>query len=354
MTPLRLAVAGAGLIGAAHIARIAAAPDCRLVAIADPDAGAARFGVPVYGDLDDLLARERPDGVILATPNQAHRAGAEACLQAGVPVLVEKPVADTLEAARALCAVAAQTGVPVLVGHHRRHSAAIARARQILADGQIGRLVTISGSSWFLKPADYFNVAWRRQPGAGPILINLIHDIDLMRFLCGEVTAVQAMASNAVRGFEVEDSAAILLRFANGALGLFGVSDTAASPWSWELTSGENRSYPRTDQQCYRFAGSEGALSLPDLTLWRYGSRPGWFDPILSAPVSYEDHDPLVRQLSHFCAVIRGQVLPVIDAADATRSLAVLDAVQRAAVTGQVVSVPACSRSLISASSGFV
>jgi len=336
MTVLRLAVAGAGLIGAAHIARIATAPECRLTAIADPDPAAARFGVPVYQDLADLLTREKPDGVILATPNQAHRSGAELCLRAGVPVLVEKPVADSLAAAHALCAVAEETGVPVLVGHHRRHSAAIARARQILIDGQIGRLVTVSGSSWFLKPADYFDVAWRRQAGAGPILINLIHDIDLMRFLCGEVEAVQAMASNAQRGFAVEDSAAILLRFANGALGLFGVSDSAASPWSWELTSGENRAYPRTDQQCYRFAGSEGALSLPDLTLWRYGAKPSWFEPILSAPVGYQDHDPLIRQLAHFCAVIRGETVPIIDAADATRSLAVLDAIQRAVQSGGV------------------
>ena len=73
--------------------------------------------------------------------------------------------------------------------------------------------------------------------------MNLIHDMDLLRHLCGEVTSVQAFESNAARGIR-EDSAVILLRFANGALGTVTVSDTIVAPWSWELTTGgENPAY---------------------------------------------------------------------------------------------------------------
>jgi predicted dehydrogenase len=79
---------------------------------------------------------------------------------------------------------------------------------------------------WLLKkPDDYFNVAWRRERGGGPILINLVHDIDSLRFICGEIVEVQASTSNKVRGFGVEDTAALLLKFANGAIGTVTVSD---------------------------------------------------------------------------------------------------------------------------------
>ena len=114
---------------------------------------------------------------------------------------------------------------------------------------------------------DYFDVAWRREPGGGPILINLIHDIDNLRFIAGEIAAVQAVTSSARRGFAVEDTAAALLRFRDGALGTVVLSDTVAAPWSWELTAGERTSYsyPQTGQDCYLFAGTNGALAVPSL-----------------------------------------------------------------------------------------
>ena len=89
------------------------------------------------------------------------------------------------------------------------------------------------GSAVVLQARDgYFDRRneWRRQPGGGPILINMIHEIGNLRAMVGEIVAVQAIASNATRGFEVEDTVAIKLRFANGALGTFLLSDTAASP----------------------------------------------------------------------------------------------------------------------------
>lgn len=100
---------------------------------------------------------------------------------------------------------------------------------------------------------------WRSQPGGGPILINPIHEIGNLRSLCGDITAVQAMASHASRGLAVEDTTAIVLRFANGALGSFVLSDTAASARSWEQTSGENPAYDsHDDEDCYLVAGTPG------------------------------------------------------------------------------------------------
>ncbi|MFI5010926.1 MAG: Gfo/Idh/MocA family oxidoreductase [Hyphomicrobiales bacterium] len=87
-------------------------------------------------------------------------------------------------------------------------------AKEIVASGGLGQITAVSGLCWFFKPKDYFNVSWRREPGAGVVLINLIHVIDDLRNICGDIVCVQAAQSNAARGFEVEDTAAVLLHSA--------------------------------------------------------------------------------------------------------------------------------------------
>lgn len=106
------------------------------------------------------------------------------------------------------------------------------------------------------------------------MFINLIHDIDLFRHLLGEIVAVQARESNALRGNAVEETAVILLEFASGALGTVTVSDAVAAPWSWELTAGENPAYPRQDQSCYQIGGTRARSPFP-------GSRSG---PMAASP----------------------------------------------------------------------
>jgi predicted dehydrogenase len=337
MNTLRLAVAGAGLIGRAHMARIRALAGCELVGLADPAPAAAQTaqeaGVPLYAQLGGLLQAQKPDGVILATPNALHVSGALECVAAGVPTLVEKPVADTLAEAWRLVDAVEASGVPVLVGHHRRHSAILEQARATIESGALGRLVAVTASATFFKPDEYFQAgAWRTQPGGGPILINLVHEIDNLRALIGEIVAVQAFASNATRGFAVEDTVAINLRFANCALGTFMLSDAAASPRSWEQTSGENRSYDRhADQDCYVIAGTRGSLQVPTMRQFVYDGPASWWLPLRRSQQALPEVDPLVRQLEHFCAVIRREVQPRVSVRDATRTLAVTLAVAQAA-----------------------
>ncbi|HEX6720032.1 MAG TPA: Gfo/Idh/MocA family oxidoreductase, partial [Burkholderiaceae bacterium] len=182
-----------------------------------------------------------------ATPNGLHTPITLDALARGAAVLVEKPIADTLEQGARICEASRATGLPVLVGHQRRHNPIIRKARALIAAGALGRPVSATVLCTWLKPQDYFDAAWRRQKGGGPILINLIHDIDLMRHLYGEIVSVQALTSNAVRGHEVEDTAVAALRFANGALGTVTVSDTAVAPWNWDLSAGEAERFPRQD-----------------------------------------------------------------------------------------------------------
>ncbi|PWG67525.1 gfo/Idh/MocA family oxidoreductase, partial [Enterobacter mori] len=83
--------------------------------------------------------------------------------------------------------------------HHRRHNPLIAKAHQVIADGKLGRLINVTALWQLQKPDSYFDTPWRREPGAGFLLTNLIHDLDLLRHLCGEVVQVQAFTRNDVR-----------------------------------------------------------------------------------------------------------------------------------------------------------
>lgn len=336
-SPVAIAVAGAGLIGRQHIARIRASTIARVAAVIDPAPEARAFaktaGLPWSPTLDALLATGKPDGLIIATPNQMHVEHGLAAIAAGVPVLVEKPIADTVAGAERLVDAAERAGVPLAVGHHRRHSATIARAKAIIESGRLGRIVAVHAFFWLMKPDDYFDVSWRRQPGAGPILVNLIHDIDLMRHLVGEIADVTAWTSATVRGHPVEETAVLLFRFANGALGTATVSDTIVAPWSYEHTAGENPAYPRTDQFAYVIGGTEGSLSLPRLEVWSNAKRRSWHEPFTVGREIAPDADPLVRQLEQFVNVVRGEAPPLVSGREGLETLRVIERIKRAAAT---------------------
>ena len=145
MRPVRLAVAGAGVIGKRHIEEVDASSDAILASIVDPGPVgpelAAKYGVPLYQSLAELFERDKPDGVILATPNQMHVDGGLECVAAGVPVIVEKPIGDTVEGARRLVEAGEKAGVPMLTGHHRNYSPIMAEAREIVHSGRLGPIV---------------------------------------------------------------------------------------------------------------------------------------------------------------------------------------------------------------------
>lgn len=336
-----IAVAGAGLIGRRHIAAIDATPDACLAAIADPAPAsqelAAVAGVPWFATVQEMLAAGIAQGVILATPNAAHAEGAHACIAAGCPVLVEKPLTATEEEGAALVTAARARGVPILTGHHRRHNPIIEAAKHTIESGDLGRITVIHAQAWLAKPDAYFDTAWRRRPGAGPVLVNLIHDIDLLQFLCGPIAQVHAFSSNRHRGFAVEDTATITLEFASGALGTMSISDATAAPWSWEMTSRENPAYPVTDESCYRIGGTQGALSIPDLTVWSHEKAPDWWTPIQGRRLAVDLADPLIRQVAHFIDVIAGRAEPLCSGADGLSALRVARAILRSAETGETV-----------------
>jgi predicted dehydrogenase len=340
---VRIAVAGAGLIGRRHVEAIRAASGAALAAIVDPapeaEALARNEGVAWFATLEAMMAARAAEAVVLATPNQLHVEQGLACVAAGLPVLVEKPIATDAAGGERLAAAAEAAGVPLLVGHHRRHNPLVQRAREAIEAGAIGRIVSVAAMTWFFKPDDYFEPEWRRRPGAGPVFLNLIHDVDLMQFLCGPVATVHALDSNAVRGHGVEDTAVVALGFESGALGTINASDAVAAPWSWELTARENPAYPPTGQACYWIGGTEGSLEMPGMRLWRYRGERSWWQPIDATQLAFGFDDPLVRQIAHFAAVARGEAAPLVSGRDGLRALRTVEAIKRSAASGGPVAV---------------
>jgi predicted dehydrogenase len=340
---VKLAVIGAGAIGKKHATIAADLPECRLVGICDANPSeqslADKFGATFYSDYEEMIASEAPDGVIIATPTELHAPVGITCARRGVHLFVEKPIASDLPDAQKLVESARENGVRLLVGHHRRFNPLVEMARRAIRQGKIGKLVGVSALWVLLKPSDYFQIDWRRQLGGGPVLINMIHDIDNMRHICGEIKRVYAETSSTVRGFEVEDSASVSLRFSDGALGTIIASDCVPSCWSYESTTGENPYYFRTHENCYIFFGTQGSLTFPELHVVHYANpqQAGWQFPLETEQIAVESYDPLVAQLKHFCRVIAGKEEPRTSGEDALRSLAVVRAILKSAKSGDPI-----------------
>ncbi len=339
---VRIAIVGAGLVGRRHVAAIDHVADVSVSAIVDTADEAIVFAqensIPSFASLTELFDDHKPDGVILSTPTNLHVEQALTCIEQACPVLVEKPLASNSEDGKKLVELGDKLKVPILVGHHRRHNPLIHRARAMIDAGELGDIRIVNATCWFYKPDDYFEIApWRKQVGAGPISVNLVHDVDLVRYFCGEVTKVQAQAAPSVRGFENEDVAAAVLTFENGAIATISVSDSVVSPWSWEHTSREYPVYPVTNESCYLIGGSHGSLSIPDMRLWTHKDERNWWHPISATSSPREASDPLINQIQQFKDVITTGADPLVSGLEGLKTLQVIESIQQAASTGTTI-----------------
>lgn len=173
---VRVGVVGVGDFGLLHARTAARLPELELCGLADLDAGraasaAGQLGCPEYSSLEELLAAERPDGVVVATPEAHHLAALRASLDAGVHVLVEKPVALSTADAMAARDLAAASGLVVLPGHVSRFLPELARLRETLA-GQRVRAVHASRA----VPRERLDLHGRVHPA----YMAMVHDLDLL------------------------------------------------------------------------------------------------------------------------------------------------------------------------------
>jgi len=121
--------------------------------------------------------------------------------------------------AQAIIKTSGEVSRHMLVGHHRRYYEVIQRTRELLRDGTLGQLVGVTGQ-WTTRKADvYFEPEWRQLRSSGPVLINLIHEIDMLRYCCGEIRTLSAIFQSGLRGHPKEESAAVIMEYESGVLG---------------------------------------------------------------------------------------------------------------------------------------
>lgn len=345
MDKVRIGLVGLGLMGTAHAETLQKIGLCNLVAASDADGGrqkiAAEMGIHFYKSHLEMIRQEDLQGVVIAAPNHLHAPIGVDCARKGLHLFVEKPIAQSVDDANRLIEAAAECRVRMLVGHQRRFSSLVEKAREIVTGGELGRLVGVTVTWAVLKPESYYQgpFSWRKEKGGGPILINLIHEIDNLRHICGEIEEVYANVSNKVRNFPVEDTAAISLRFRNGVLGTIFMTDCTPSLTSWEGTTGENPFLYSDFGNCCQFFGTEGSLLFPQMKK-RYYSDPtehGWNFPVTEKGYKISREDPYIKEFNHFCRVVLGKEASRVSGEDARRTLEATLAVRRSGEIGQPV-----------------
>ena len=321
----RIVVAGLGLIGVRHARAVMAHPNATLAAVVEPNPELrAQFDVPGFTSIETVDVPG--DGAILATPSHLHADHAETALSKGWPCLVEKPIEVSLDAADRIVTASRASGLPVLTGHHRRYHASLHKLREIVRGGRIGQPV-VANAIWAVrKPDDYFVGNWREGAAGSPVMINMVHDIDVLRFVLGEVVSVTATGGQAIRQAGRVENGVVTLGFDNGALAAITFADTAPSPWGFEAGTRENPNIAGTGQDFLWIACSKGSVSFPSLTVWTGSSD--WSQAPTAKTMDVAKTDPLDAQLSHFLDVLDGAV-PLIDALDARRTLATTLEVER-------------------------
>lgn len=340
---VKIAVIGVGLIGPRHCRTVAKSPDAQLIAIIDPMPQGAKLaeelGTAHYMSIRDVLSSpHKPDGAIVCTPNHTHVALATELTNGGVHVLLEKPVAADLESGQKLLQHSQKTNFQILVGHHRRFNPYMTVVKEALESKTLGQIIAVNGLWTLFKPPEYYEAPteWRKTKSGGVVLMNLIHEVDLLQYMFGRIVRIHAERTTSTRNHEAEESAALTFRFESGVVGSFLITDNLPSPHNFESGTGENPLIPKTGENFYTIFGTAASLSVPSMTRWSYdGVDKTWNVPLVQNRLDIPDGVPFEIQLAHFIQVCRGEEAPKCTVGNGLSALIVCDAAKRAIFSGR-------------------
>jgi predicted dehydrogenase len=354
---IRIGLIGAGAImRLSHAPAIARQPATELAAVYDPDreravALAGPAGADVFQDLAALLGREDIDAVVVATPNRFHAEAVIAAAAAGKHVLCEKPLAMSVQEARAMVDACRRAGVVLQVGFNQRFWPQVQIAKALIDAGVIGEVLQVQ--SVYAEKAGAYPAATRyrydlAQSGGATIIDLTIHRIDLVRYLVGDVTGVFADLANSALPERVDDNVWLLTRFANGARGCLSGNrfspdigdgtDIRGSKGTIHLATETINPFHASPLAVYTEAGAEDLPAVlreavyPEA--WWKGFEGGWITLKPPRPSPYD------LQLEAFLTTIRGGRSEAATGEDGLRAQEIVQAAYLAFDRGTWVDCP--------------
>ncbi len=332
---MRVAVIGAGAMGRNHARVLSEIAGVRLVGVADAMAEVAaavagRYGTQAYADYRALLDQAQPDAVVVAVPTQHHAEVAEEALGRRIPVLIEKPIAQTVDEGRRLIAAAEAADRLLIVGHIERFNPAVMALKERLQAGELGRLFQIDARRQGPFPARIRDV--------GVVIDLAVHDLDIMRYITqSEVTRVYAETERRLHTSH-EDLLTGLVRLSDGAIGTLTINWLTPTKIRELYVTGERGmfrvDYLTQDLYFYENAGAPSG-QWETLQVLRGVSEGRMIRHVVAKK------EPLRAELEAFLAAVRGEAEPPVSGRDGLRALELAQAIVRSGETHLPVGVAA-------------
>ncbi|WP_124728463.1 Gfo/Idh/MocA family protein [Staphylospora marina] len=339
---IRYGIVGCGHIAKKHVAAIEAADGAKLVAVCDTnEARLAEFAtgeVKGFTDLAEMLKTDI-DVVCICTPSGLHARLAVQAAEAGKHVIVEKPMALTLEDADAIIDACERNGVKLAVVHPNRFRPAAVELKRMIDSGAFGKIGHVNATVRWNRNQAYFDQApWRgtRAMDGGVLMNQAIHNMDLLLWMAGEVEEVFTYDATRIRDIEAEDTSVSVIRFKNGVLGVLEAAVTI---------------YPKNLEESLSVFGEKGTAIIggPTANWIRHWTFEGLDEAEASAVIQRVENDPFGVP-GHQCiiedmnAAIREDREPTVSGIDGRNALAFVIACQRSAQERRPVRIEELAR----------
>lgn len=338
---VRFAVIGCGRIAPKHAESIVALPEAELVAVCDivpekAQAFADKYGAKPYTSYEEMLAKEDIEVVTIATPSDLHAPIGIAAAKSGKHVMVEKPMAMTLESADELIKTCKDNGVKLEVIHQNRFNKSVKLMRKALEEGRFGKLTHGQATVRWNRDDNYYaQASWRgtKLQDGGVLMNQSIHNIDLLQWTFGPVESVFGYTATAMRKIEMEDVGGAVIKFKSGAIGLIEAASTI---------------YPKNIEETLNVFGSTGSIIIGGIAVnrietWEFPESEEEKKQIFA---SQESDPPTVYGFGHreiisdMIQAIREDRMPAIPGEEGRKALEIILAIYKCQLTKEPVVFP--------------
>jgi len=342
---MNYALIGCGRISPNHLAA-AQANNLNIVGLCDINADAMndkalKFNlqdVKQYSDYKDMLSEQKPSLVSICTESGKHEEIALYCIEQGIHVIIEKPIALSVEGVNRIIKAAKEYGVKVSACHQNRFNKSVVKIREAVEEERFGKMFYGTAHIRWNRGKQYYDQApWRGtwEQDGGALMNQCIHNIDLLRWMMGnEITEVFAYTDNLTHSYiEAEDVGLALIKFANGSYGIIEGSTTI---------------YPKNLEETLYLFGEKGTVkagghSVNIIEEWRFGDDKD--DPEV-VKATYHENPPNIYGFGHtplftdMIQAIKEDREPKVTAEDGKRAVELVLAIYKSAAEGKPVKLP--------------